>query len=565
VVVTAAATPIAIDAVNRDLTVLTREELERLGFTSVIDALRFVPGLDPRARGPRDVQTDFSIRGATFGQSLMLVDGFRINDSQSGHHNGDLPIAIAGIDRIEVVPGGSSAVHGADALGGVVNLISRQDAHALATFSAGQHNTVGGQASVSGIGLPKNWALTGWGNRSGGFMFDRDYALGGAAVRGSIGRGLILDVRHQRKAFGANGFYGPSPSKEWTDQTIVALTLQRATGPWMTEVRAAARNHGDHFRWDIARPGFAENQHRTGGLDLAVTAARDLGEGRRVTIGAAGGGDGVISSNLANHRYGRASGFAELQVPVANRTVVQGGLRVDGYSNFGSSWNPSVGISSWIAPAVRLRMSVAHAFRIPTFTELYYHDPGNLGTPDLVAERGWSFDGGADLTYRGWTLSVTPFRRWDEDVIDWVKPTVPDLWRSTNVRDVTTTGIEGRLARRWQDVLFQVAFTGLKVDAPGLSALNPPLLSKYVNEYARHSTTGSLAVPLVQKVRFVLNVDHRHRLDGQNYDLVSARFSRPIARTEVFIDGTNLLNESYREIAGVAMPGRWVMVGVTVR
>ena len=212
-------------------------------------------------------------------------------------------------------------------------------------------------------------------------------------------------------------------------------------------------------------------------------------------------------------------------------------------------------------PALRLRASLARAFRIPTFTELYYHDPANLGSPDVRAEHGWSFDAGADLSHRGWTLSVTPFRRWDTDVIDWVKVDAFDLWRTTNVRDVTSTGIEGRLTRRWQSVFFQMAFTGLKVDAPVLSNL----FSKYVNEYARHSTSGSLGLPLGGRFRFVLNVDHRHRLDGQDYSLASARVSRQIQHLDVFVSGTNLFNENYHEIVGVAMPGRWVMAGVTVR
>src|SRR5262245_13965494 len=282
VVVTASVAPTPADGVSRTVTVVTRADLERLGLSSLIDGLRLVPGLDPRARGPQDAQTDFSVRGATFGQTLMLVDGMRVNDSQSGHHNGELPIALAALDRIEIVTGGSSAVHGADALGGVVNLISRRDTHALATVSAGQHGTVAGQASVSGFKVPKDWTVTGWAARSGGFMFDRDYKQGGAAVRGPLASNLLLDVRHQRKAFGANGFYGNSPSFEWTDQTIVALTSRRVTGPWVTEVRGSGRNHGDHFRWDIFRPGFAENTHRTYAGEAAVTAVRDFSAGRRL-------------------------------------------------------------------------------------------------------------------------------------------------------------------------------------------------------------------------------------------------------------------------------------------
>lgn len=563
VVVTASVAPVPSESVSRAVTVLSREDLEQLGITSVVDALRLVPGLDARARGPHDVQTDFSIHGATFGQSLVLVDGLRLNDTQSGHHNGDLPAAVSGLDRVEVVEGGSSAVHGADALGGVVNLISRTGRYAAAGIEGGEHHTVSAQGSASGVGLPKAWMVTGWGSGSRGFTFDRGYAIGGVMARGALAPGWLVDVRHQRKWFGANGFYGASPSKEWTDQTVGALTFHHVVGPWITEVRGLVRDHGDHFRWDIARPGFAENRHRTNAAEFTATAERDFSGGRRLTAGTTAGGDWITSSNLGDHRYGRGSGFAELQVPLAARTLLQAGVRLDGYSNFGHSWNPSVGVSTWVAPAVRLRASVARAFRIPTFTELYYHDPANQGSATLTSERGWSFDGGADLVQHGWTFSVSPFRRRDQNVIDWVKALPTDLWVSTNVRDVTTTGLEGSLARTWHSALFRLSFTGLKVDAPTLT-----LLSKYVNEYARHSTTGSIAVPIGAGVRVAVTVDHRHRFVGQaveSYSLVSARIARGFRHAEVYVDGTNLSSATYHEIAGVSMPGRWVMVGIALR
>jgi iron complex outermembrane receptor protein len=260
VVVTATLAPVTPEGVARAVVILRRAEIERLGVSSIVEALRLVPGLDVRARGPRDVQTDFSIRGATFGQSLVLFDGFRLNDSQSGHHNGDIPAPVAGIDRIEVVAGPASAAHGADALGGTINLIPRHDDHAAAEVDAGQHGYVGVQLALGGYVLPDRWTLTGWGSRSSGFAFDRDFALGGAALRAGIAPATVADVRHQRKAFGANGFYGPSPSKEWTDQTLATMAWRRASGTWLTELRGIYRNHGDHFRWDIARPGFAENR-----------------------------------------------------------------------------------------------------------------------------------------------------------------------------------------------------------------------------------------------------------------------------------------------------------------
>ena len=559
VFVTATVTPVSADLVGRSVTVITRNDLEKLGLRSVIEALRFSPGVDVRARGPRDVQSDLSIRGATFGQNLMLADGMRLNDSQSGHHNGEVPLPAIAVDRVEIVAGAGSAVHGADALGGIVNVIMRRDAFATASLSVGEHGYADAQAALSGHGLPAGWTLAGWSARSSGFTFDRDFAQGGAALRGSPARGLIVDVRHQRRAFGANGFYGPSPSKEWTDQTMAGVTWQRQVEGWTSTTRALVRNHGDHFRWDINRPGFAENRHRTNAVEASLDVRRPIGRGT-FTFGGSAGGDWVESSNLGDHDYSRGSLFAELQTPVANRTSVNAGLRLDEYSSFGRSISPSLSAVTTLTSELRARASVAHAFRTPTFTELYYSDPSNLGSPDLVAEQAWTLDAGLDWSHRGWGGSFSVFRRWDEDVIDWVRTLPADRWRSTNVRDVRARGVEVSISRRWTDALVRVSYAALDLDAPSL-----PLLSKYVLEYATHQAGVSLSVPTVAGVRFALNVDHRTRRDGQSYELVSARLSRSVGRVDLFVDGTNLLGETYREVAGVVMPGRWITAGVTVR
>jgi iron complex outermembrane receptor protein len=249
-----------------------------------------------------------------------------------------------------------------------------------------------------------------------------------------------------------------------------------------------------------------------------------------------------------------------MQWPVATRAVLTGGLRFDGYSTFGSAWSPSLAASVWLGPNLRLRGSAARAFRVPTFTELYYHDPANLGRPDLVAERGWSLDGGADWSRRGWTLSLSPFFRQDRDVIDWVRPTSADLWRSTNVRDVQTTGAEVGVTRRFRSGLARAYVAALDVDAPSLA-----LQSKYVLEYVTRSIGASVTTPIGGQFRLSVNVDHRHRYDGQSYALVGAKVSRGFGRCEIYVDGTNLLNESYHEVAGVAMPGRWIVAGFALR
>ena len=102
-------------------------------------------------------------------------------------------------------------------------------------------------------------------------------------------------------------------------------------------------------------------------------------------------------------------------------------------------------------------------------------------------------------------------------------------------------------------------YAGLRVDAPALN-----VLSKYVLEYARHSAGLSATTPVGAGVRVALNTDYRNRADGQKYWLVGARVSREFSRWDAFVEGSNLLNETYREIAGVPMPGRWLSVGIRV-
>lgn len=561
VVVTATATPVPASTVGRTVISFSRAELEQLGLSSLIDGLRLLPGVDVKARGSHQVQTDFSLRGATFGQTLVLLDGVRLNNAQSGHHNGEMPASLASVDRIEIVMGPGSAVHGADALGGTIQVITRRDRHQTGELTFGDFRTASVQASVSGRWLPAQWTVTGWGSRSDGFMFDRDWALGGGALRAPLSSRVTIDVRHQRRAFGANGFYGNSPSKEWTDGTVASVqTSLLSDDVWHVQARGAYRNHGDRFRWDINRPGFAENTHRTQAADVDATAGRTLGRQTRVTLGAGGGGDWIDSSNLGARTLSRAYGFVEVLATPTSTLSLQSALRVDRYSTFGTAWSPSLSASLQLSPAVRLRASGARAFRVPTYTERYYSDPAHLARPDLQPERGWSLDGGVDVVSGRWTVSASPFVRWDEDVIDWTRQSTADRWMTTNVRDVTTRGVEGAVTGRWSRALVRAHVSWLDVDAPALT-----VLSKYVLDYAPRSGGLSVSVPVGAGWQVAANVEGRDRVDGQQYALVGARVTRTVGRVQVFAEGNNLLDERYREIAGVPMPGRWLTAGISVR
>ncbi len=217
--VTAHAFPVPFKSLARTVEVITREQIEYLPVRTVADLIRYASSVDVESRGPFGVQSDFSIRGSTFDQVLVLIDGYRLNDPQTGHHNGDIPVALEDVERVEILYGSGSSLYGADAVGGVINVVTRRSGRRnRGGFSVGQYGLLTGSGSLdlTDTGMLRNLSL--WGNRSSGFSFDRDFQTLGVRLQGRLGSSGTFELAHLDKRFGADGFYGPSPSREHARQ-----------------------------------------------------------------------------------------------------------------------------------------------------------------------------------------------------------------------------------------------------------------------------------------------------------------------------------------------------------
>ena len=563
IVVTAAATPVELGTVTRTLTVISRDQIAALPVHSIADVLRLTAAVDVRARGERGVQTDFAVRGANFGQMLVLVDGVRLNDAQSGHHNGDIPIPLDAVERIEILHGPGSSIFGADAFGGTVNVITRKTvAPASARFETGSFGLVAGRGQMGVERGAVREVLSAAVDRSAGFMVERGFVTAGVSSHTAFGDRTALLASYLWKDFGANGFYGPAPSHEWTNQTLVAGEHRLGAAGWQFGATASYRTHGDHFLFDVRRPGVSENRHRTHAVVTTLRASRAAGSRGSITTGVEAGADWVRSTNLGDHETRRVSGYAEWRHAPAASIQLDVGVRMDRYTEFGTAWSPSLGLGWWPVDAVRLRASAGRAFRVPTFTERYYSDPANLARPDVHAETAWAEEAGVDFfPADGWTASVTAFSRQDHDVIDWLRPTTAERWRTYNIRDVDTVGGEFSLRRAWTDGSFvQGGYTFLDVHAAAVTQL-----SKYVLDYAPHSVAAaaSIAVPGRLRVAPRLEIKRRTRSTGTSeYVVADLRLSREYSDFEIGVEGTNLGNASYQEALGVQMPGRAVVLTV---
>jgi iron complex outermembrane receptor protein len=561
VVVTGTVSPDALGSVGRTLVVLTREELARLPVSNPIDALRLIPSVEVRERGARGVQADFAIRGAAFGQALVLVNGTRLNDAQSGHHNGDIPVSLFDVERVEVLLGGGASVHGADAVGGAINVITRRAGPRFgADLAVGQHDLIEGAATVSLNARPVEHVFSGEFDHATGFVPDRDHDVTLARYQGTVREHTTISAAFLDKEFGAAGFYGPAPSREWTDQTLVSGE-HRATlrGGALLSIDGAYRTHGDRFVYDWHHPEISDNHHRTQAVSANARWRQALAPSTQLSLGASAGRDAIDSTSLGDRTFARAGAVVELRQALGSRLVVQPGIRVDHYNRFGTAWSPAVAASGWLAPNVRWRSTAGKSFRIPTYTELYYQDPNHLASSDLSPERAWSADGGVDAFAGGWTASATVYGRWDEDVIDWVRPVATERWHTTNIRDVTTRGLELGLSRRAGPALWSVRYTGQHADAPTLS-----LLSKYVLDYAPRAFSLAGATTW-NRVDLGSHVTYTSRADGRDYWVAAVRVGRGFGRAEIYADVANAFDQQYQEVKGVDMPGRWVKVGLRLR
>ncbi len=559
IIVTANAYPVPFENLSKAVTVLTREDISNLPAHSIAEALAIAGSIDSRPRAPFGVQTDISIRGSAFSQVLVLVDGVRINDSQTGHHNSDFPVQLQDVERIEVLRGPGSSIYGADALGGIINIITRRNfERPRASVAGGQNDFWEGSVSAGFRTGALEQSVSVTGNRSSGFEYDRDFRNISVSARTNIGSQSSFFVSHVNKEFGANNFYGPSPSKEWTNQTLVSAEQRH---DWQSGSKALFqeyyRTHGDRFLYDIRTPDLFESDHRTHSAGALVKVQSPLTNAGVITVGGEMGGDWITSNNLGDHSYGRASLFTELQWGIGGTATVYPGLRIDYYSNFGSAVSPSLSASWWVHPRIRLRSSAGRAFRIPTFTELYYHDPNNQANPSLKPESAWSAELGTDfIPARKWLGSITLFARREQNVIDWIRATPAEKWHTANIRNLQTGGAEIDLERPiGSRAGISAHYRRISVDAGVVD-----YISKYVLDYARDSWSAFIFFPVPLSFEYRQTLNYKRRNNGQDYWLLDGRLEHPVGHFIAGIDFTNLLNSRYQEVAGVDMPGRWAIL-----
>src|SRR5580698_1637379 len=444
VVVTGTLQPVPLEEADRSVTVLDNLPQNIPLFGGFYQFLQLDSSIDLQQRNP-GVQGDITIRGGTFGQTLVLIDGIRINDVQTGHHNMDLPVPIDAIGQLQVLQGPGSTFYGSDAVSGVVNVITRiaNPGELVFRSAIGSFGT-NAESGFFAFGLgPLSQEFSFERTLSDGFEDDREYrSTSGSSeslLRTKLGATRIF-LSALDRPFGANQFYGNYNSWERTKTWYAALHQDLGKN---TEVTFSYRRHTDLFVLLRDDPQIYTNRHADQSYEAAVRRHNDLKSLFRLSYGAEGLEDSIVSNNLGSHLRRQGAAYANLDMRALKRFSLSVGVREQFFGHQQSFFAPTVSGGAWLSQSVKLRASVSRAFRLPTYTELYYSDPSDLPNPNLKPEQALSYEGGIDWHLRQhWRAFATAFDRDEKNGIDYVRSSPSDPWQAMNFDRLRFLGVE---------------------------------------------------------------------------------------------------------------------------
>lgn len=557
--------PIAVSHEDSARSVVTLDTQKHpLAYQDVEDYLRTDASVDIQQRGAAGVMSDISVRGASFEQTLVLVNGLRMDNAETAHFNLDLPVPRVALGRMDILHGAGSTLYGSDAIGGVVDFITwKPDASTLrlraGTGSYGE-NEQGMLASA--VGRKWNEVLVGDRAFSTGFINGRDYRTEDASnetrLDTALGSTDVLLAGDDR-SYGANQFYGPYNSWERTKGWFTSLTQQ--FDPHI-QADVAYRRHSDIYLLERDEPTGYKNQHVDDGFEGALRDQREIAKDLSLSSGLEETADRITSTNLGQHARNRGAGYAAVEWMKPAYGSLSIGGREEVFSGGPSVFSPTAAVTRWVSSTATLHASVGYGFRIPTYLDLYYSDPTTIGNPNLKPESAWSYEGGLNWypTPRVAT-TLTAFLSSQKNTIDYTRVSSAEPWQASNLPGLHFTGVEA--AVEWapdhgpQAKLSWTNLTGVQAALQGLE-------SEYVFNYpvnnGRAECTWDLAKQLIWHTR--LGVVQRYQKSP--YAVWDVSLVRERGFLHPYLQLTNLTNTGYEEIAGVRMPGRSFVGGLEV-
>lgn len=583
--------------------VITAAEAAALPAASINDLLEYACGVDIRRRGADEVQSDISIRGGSFEQVLVMINGVRVNDPQTGHHNLDLPLDLSEVERIEVLQGAGPGLSGNGAFSGAVNIVTHNPGGNKINLAVngGMFGLWG--ANVSSVfSLPK---VSGFFSASyktcDGYTKNTDFKIGKAFYSGNftVGQGSIsLQYGFSEKAFGANSFYSVKFPDQY-EQTITEFASVRYDYFKKISVSPVIYWRRHHDRFDLFRseppqwyknPNFHLTDVTGGSLEIKLPERKGytrlyacfdneaiksnvLGTPMNKTLNDPFDKQGFFTHGASrfnvNISAGQVFNFHSFNLSFSLLGIYS--------SEFGADLCPAADLSVGFARFFSWFFSAGRAIRQPTFTDLYYSGPVNRGNPNLSPEISYNAGSGFRFQKNRFNASITAFYRMGNNIIDWVKQPDSSVWESANITKLNTWGGEMSASfdlSAFKRGRFPVQQIKISYSYCNASKESGSYISAYALDYLKHKVLINFTGRIYKNAGFGMVISGNYR-NGTFTDAISGNesgyrpyitcdatlFWRPL-NFNVFIDFKNLFNIRYYDFGNIPMPGIWISGGI---
>ena len=558
---------------SRTITVITSEDIQKSAATNVADLLQQVAGVDIRRRGVNGMQSDLYIRGGSFDQTLLLIDGIKVEDPQTGHHTMNMALPIEVIERIEIIKGPAARVFGQNAFTGAINIVTKSNAKNVNQIGAqvGSYNQQNFSGTLGHDFKTNSHMAHASVNTSDGYRYNTDFENQNYFLKSSFNRNktpiTVLGYFTDRK-FGANGFYASPAAKnqyEETQSSLVGVSTEFKNKNLILKPRLYWKRNQDMYVFVRDNPPIYRNLHISNKVGAEMNAS--------LTTNAGITGFGIdlakvylSSNNLGDRNRDMVTLFLEHRFKlIDDKLDVTPGIAATYFSDFKFHAFPGIDLGYNINDYIKIYANAGYTYRIPTYTDLYYSDPTTLGNENLDPEEAISEELGIKYSKNNFNGYVAVFNRSSNNLIDYVKENPTDLWQATNIQDVNSFGIDANATYNFKVMDFNqninLGYTYLDEDLKSIEAN----YSRYSINSLKHHVTATYFSQFLKHISQSITYKFAERTTGESYTVVDVKATLAVAPFEFSVIGNNIFNAEYTETNLVPMPKGNVLLDLKYR
>ena len=569
---------IEVNKADNSISILTisNEEIKKSTATNVSELLQQVAGLDIRRRGAEGMQADLYIRGGSFDQTLLLIDGIKVEDPQTGHHTMNMTIPLEVIEKIEIIKGSASRIYGQNAFTGAVNIITKKEIKndLSIELSNGSFDQKRGsftiQKELKNSGILFNYSR----KESEGYRYNTDYENDEFFIKSNF---KIKDQKisaigafNERK-FGANGFYA-SPAAidqyEETQASLIGFSTTYKKNDLILKPKLYWKRNQDMYVYLRQDPSVYRNLHISNkvGAELNASTSNSLGN---LGLGFDLSRVSLKSNNLGERKRTMLNMFVEQQVMLNNDKIdFTPGLAITYFSDVSTKLNyqdnffnnlffyPGMDLGYRLNNNLKLYTNIGFTYRIPTYTDLFYSSPTTMGNENLKLEKALTKEIGLKYLKDDFNFNFSLYQRDASDIIDYVRNNEAEPWQASNIREINTSGFELNIGYKFYLGSFRMQTINI-----GYSNIEDELLetdfafSRYALNSLKNQITGTYTFEINEKIYSTVTYKNAERSDEEKYTVIDFRTSYKLDKFTLSVILNNILDTEYSETNLVPMPG----------